>query len=86
KEPAYQVVIGLNDGNNPQPVVATNWSRRDPQIFKVYEDTNISLTDLQTVVDSMLDDEEYSYKAITTEFDWSLRPGDYINIYNKRYL
>lgn len=85
KEPAYQVVIGLNDGNNPQPVVATNWSRRDPQIFKVYEDTNISLTDLQTVVDSMLDDEEYSYKAITTEFDWSLRPGDYIDIYNKKF-
>jgi len=85
KEPAYQAVIGINDSSNPQPRVATNWSPRNPQIFKIYEDTTLSLTDLQTIVTSMLDDEEYAYKVVTTEFDWQLRPGDYIDIYNKKF-
>jgi hypothetical protein len=40
---------------------------------------------MQTIVDSMLDDDEYAYKVVTTEMDWHLLPGDYIDIYNTKF-
>jgi hypothetical protein len=83
KEPAVQAVIGLNTSDNPQPVTASNWSRRSPQLFKIFEDTSLSLTDLGTMVESLLDDNDQAYTITTNNQEWQLLPGDWIKIYRE---
>ena len=81
KEPAVQAVIGLNSDENPQPRTAMSLSRRDPQLFKIYDNTNLSLVDMQTMVDSLLDEADMPY-TISTDIDYYLLPGDWIQIEN----
>lgn len=81
KEPAVQAVIGLNSDENPQPRTAMSLSRRDPQLFKIYDNTNLSLIDMQTMVDSLLDEADMPY-TISTDIDYYLLPGDWIQIEN----
>ncbi len=81
KEPAVQAIIGLNSDENPQPRTAMALSTRNPQLFKVYSNTGLTLVDMQTMVDSLLDEADMPY-TISTDIDYYLRPGDWIQIEN----
>lgn len=83
KEPIMQAVIGLTTDENPQPQTAVNWSFRDPQLFKIYENSGLTLANMRIVVASVLDDNEDAYEIQTSQVDYHLRIGDWIQIWKK---
>jgi hypothetical protein len=83
KEPAVQAIIGLNASENPQPQTAASFAGRWMQLFKLYENSNLTLPDMRTIVASMLDDQEKAYEISTTDIDYHLRTGDYVKIWKK---
>ena len=78
-----QAVIGLNTDENPQPQTETNWSFRDPQLFKIYENNGLTLANMRVIVASVLDDNEDAYEIQTNQIDYHLRIGDWIQIWKK---
>lgn len=83
KEPAVQAIIGLNSDENPQPRTALALSSRNPQLFKVYSNTGLTLADMQVVVDSLLDEADMPYTISTSDIDYYLLTGDLIQISSK---